>query len=441
MNTGLTYIAGILVLGVLVLIHELGHFLFAKLFKVKVLAFSIGFGKPILKKKYGETEYRISMIPFGGYVHMAGEHPEDTKEQKPWEFNQKPIWQRAIIAMAGPSFNLISAIAFLWLTFIVGMKQPLFLEEPIVGYIQEGSAAQQAGIEYGDRILSIDGTPVSNWEEIMTPFTKLKPEYTITIDRHGEKHIFTVNGPDLKSGEKIESITAGMGAAMPAVVGTLSEGFPAENAGIQPGDSIISFNNKEIYSWAEFSDAVASYDSTQKDVPLTVIRNNKEMSFSLRPQFTPQEARYLVGIAPAEPPSRTVRSGVFSAIPKAIDKTVDMIFQTFDMLEKLVTLEVSTKHLAGPVGIIGESGKSVFRGFSEMLMFTAFISINLALLNLLPFFIITDGGLIFFMLIEAVRGRPLSLKVQMIINQVAIAFMIVLALYVTKNDIVRLIFQ
>jgi len=186
---------GIVILGILVLIHELGHFIAAKACKIRVLAFSIGFGKVLLHKQIGTTDYRISAIPFGGYVKMAGEHPEDGQADHvpgPDEFPSKPVWQRAIVAVAGPLANFVSAVLMLWFMFMSGVEQPTYYDRAVVGGVADSSAAMEAGLQANDSILTMNGKPIANWNDIEDRFSMLDKQYEITLLRGGEKKQVTL---------------------------------------------------------------------------------------------------------------------------------------------------------------------------------------------------------------------------------------------------------
>ena len=429
---------GLFVLGVLVFIHELGHFIFAKLFKVKVLSFSLGFGKPLCAIKKGDTEYRIGSIPFGGYVHMAGEHPEDEKGAQGGEFTAKPVWQRACIAVAGPAFNYLSALLFLWITFVAGVQRPLYLDNTRIGAVEADSPAAYAGILPGDSLLSISATPVSSWTDVDKAFIRLSDTLQVQLLR-ADSLVTTQITALLPRGNELPRFHwGGMAAPVPAVVGMVSPGGPADNAGVVPGDSIIAINNHPVHSWQEMSTSIASFDTLDTILALHALRNGKPVVFELVPRYDPEEERLLVGIQMAKPAFRTQRFAPLQAVVLSWERAWDLVALTFNNLGKIISRQVSARQLAGPIGIVQMSGGVALMGLVPVLDFMALISINLALLNLLPFLIITDGGLLFFMLIEVIRGKPLSLRVQLAINRIALACIVAIFLYVTFNDIGRI---
>jgi regulator of sigma E protease len=436
-NKVLLVVLGIVVLGILVFIHELGHFLVAKWCGIRVLAFSLGFGTPLFKKTYKGTEYRISAIPFGGYVKMAGENPDEEKSGAKDEFTSKPVWQRALVAAAGPLANFIAAIAMLWFMFIYGVEEPVYLEHPIIGAVDEQSLGEAAGLRAGDSILTINNKAIRNWKDIMTSFAMMEKEYTISYNRDGQTG--TANIIMKRSDDLIpKDHTAGIMPPLPAIVKATSDGSPAQNAGILGGDTIVGINGKQIISWYQVLQVIKNYDTVAKaPLSLIVARNGSRIPLEATPLFNEKEKRFIIGIMVDEGKKRIVKYPVGVAFNKGMDKSWEYTTMIFDVIKKLITQQVSAKQLAGPVGIIPMSGGMMLQGLSPILDFMGLIGINLAVLNLMPL-IITDGGMLLFLLFEAVRRKPLSLQTQMLLNKIAIAFFLMLFLYVTFNDVSRL---
>lgn len=436
-NKVLLVVLGILVLGILVLIHELGHFLVAKWCGIRVLAFSIGFGTPILKKTFHGTEYRISAIPFGGYVKMAGENPDEEKSGANDEFTSKPVWQRALVAAAGPIANFIAAFAMLWFMFAYGVEEPEYLEHPVIGAVGEQSLSEAAGLKAGDSILTINSKNVRNWKDIITAFALMDKEYTISYIRDGQ--VGTASMTMKKSDDLIpKDHMGGMMQPLPAIVKGTSEDSPAQKAGILGGDTIVGINGMKIISWYQVLQAIKNYDTVAKaPLSLVIARNGSRITLEATPLYNVKEKRFIVGITVDEGKKRIVKYPVGVAFNKGLEKSWTYTTMIFDVIKKLVSQQVSAKQLAGPVGIIPMSGGMMLQGLSPILDFMGLIGINLAVLNLLPL-IITDGGMLLFLLFEAVRRKPLSLKTQMLLNKIAIAFFLFLFLYVTFNDVNRL---
>lgn len=433
----LTVILGIFILGILVLIHELGHFLVAKYFRIRVLSFSIGFGRVLFKKVYRETEYRISAIPFGGYVHMAGEHPEDEREHRDDEFLSKPVWQRVCVVSAGPAANIISSILFLWLAFSLGINRELYYDRPVIGDVTINSPAHKAGLLPGDSIISLNEKTVHTWEDILQLLSFQESRYLISYVRQHALHTTILEIPKQNTSGLPKYPSAGLAPCLPPKIGLVNQGSAAEKAGVKPGDSILAIDNQTIYSWFQISRLIAGYQSVYGPMQLIVKRNDSTLILCPEPEFSTKENRYLLGILVAQPPTRIVKYSLAAAIPKALDKSWEYTTMIFDILGKLISNEVSPKQLAGPVGIIQMSGVVALGSFVALLNFMALIGINLGVLNLFPL-IITDGGVLLFLLYESIRGKPLSLKAQAAFNRAAIFFFIMLFVYVTFNDIMRI---
>ena len=445
----LAIVIGVLVLSILVFVHELGHFIAAKACKFKVLAFAIGFGRPLFKYKHGDTEYRINAIPFGGYVAMAGyaggdEDEKDGKEGKSVEKEDivgagdtsKPIWQRAIVALAGPAANFVFALLTLWVAFVYGVDRPAYMDSTKIGIVVNESAGQKAGFLSGDSILSINGEKVSTWEQVQTLMAQQLGNYDITVARGGEvleKHLHIE-----KSGARMPKDPTGglIPARFPPVIGRVMPGGSAHNV-LEAGDSIISINGANVFSFDQFAFIMMEYDPQSGPVVVVIKRGGESMDLELTPTFDSARNRYLLGIEPAPEPTKFVSYGPIAALSPTMAKSWEYTTMIFDVLGKLFSGKVSANQLAGPLNIIPISGMMAFQGFSSILNFMALIGINLAVLNLMPL-VITDGGLLMFMGIEAIRRKPLSMKTQLLINKISIMLFLALFLFVSYNDILRL---
>jgi regulator of sigma E protease len=430
----LSVVIGIFILGIMVIIHELGHFIIAKVLRFRVLAFSIGFGKALVKKTFGETEYRIGVIPFGGYVKMAGEQPDDEHIGESYEFMVKPKWQRAAVAVAGPLANFLSAILMLWIMYQYGIEHPKYLDRPIVGYVADSSAAGDAGICAGDSIFAINGESVDSWNGLEDHFMTPENPVTLSVARGGATLTRKIHR-EPKRGEEYAA-PFGMEPSLPAVVGRVSDTLPAARAGITSGDTILSIDSARVYSWYQIAFFL------QKGKPgqvrqVGIGRASMHTTLAIMPYFDQGTGRSVLGIELQRPPVKLVRFSPGSAIGRCLHKTWDFTTMIFDVLGQLISRKVSTSELSGPVGIIPASGIIALQGLSPMLNFMALISINLAVLNLFPL-IITDGGLLLFLLLEAIRRKPLSLRTQSAINRFAIVFFIAFFIYVSMNDLHRL---
>jgi len=430
----LSIIIGILILGIMVIIHELGHFTAAKLLRFRVLAFSVGFGKVLLKKTIGETEYRISAIPFGGYVKMAGEQPDDEHTGEAHEFTVKPKWQRAVVAIAGPLANYLSAILMLWVMYMYGVEHPKYLDRPVIGFIADSSAAQAAGLAAGDSIVAVDGSSLSSWDELDDRFMSAGRELKVSVMRNSEMQNHVIlrnpqNGP-------LFSAPFGMLPAVPAVVGRVNDTLPAGKAGLKSGDTLLKIDSIKLCSWFQISDILKQgKPGVPRQVELN--RNGALATYSVIPHFDSSSKRSILGIEMKQPEMRMIRYSPVPAFGRCLNRTWSFTTMIFDVFGKLISRQVSTTELSGPVGIIPASGAIALQGLSPILNFMALISINLGVLNLFPL-VITDGGLLLFLLIEVIRRKPLAIDTQIRINQIAIAFFIAFFFYVSLNDIHRL---
>ncbi len=424
----MTIVYFLVVIGILVFVHELGHFIMAKRAGVRVEKFSLGMGPKLFGYRKGETEYIISALPLGGYVKMAGENPDEEPTGAPDEFQSKTVWQRAKIAFTGPFTNILLAFMVMPLVFMVGT----YVEGPAkVGYVEKDSPAERAGFHAGDVIEKINGRGIADWTKALT-LIAVNPDTDITVllDRDGEKKTLVLRP---EAATELMIGTSGLVPDMPAEIGRLKPGFPAEKAGVAVNDKIISVDDRTIYHWNQFSSLVK--ESGGKRLLLAVERSGKRMSIAVTP--VQDGGRYVIGV---EPVMRLVfkRYGFIEAIPLGFEKTVEAIDLTFITLKKLLTFNLSIKTLGGPVMIAQMSGQAAEAGPSAFLSLLAVISISLGILNLLPIPVL-DGGLLLFLAIEAVRKKPLSRRTMEIAQSVGATVLILLIAVVSYNDIMRLL--
>ncbi len=433
----LFFAVGLLVLGILVLVHELGHFLAAKYFGIRVLAFSIGFGNPVWKKTVGETEYRITAIPFGGFVSMSGEHPEDKPVVEPGDFTSKPKWQRAVVAIAGPAANYLFAMLCLYVAFIAGVNEPLYLKRPVIGAVSDSSSAQKAGLLPGDSIVAMNGQAVHSWEDVERHLSMRQSSYAIAFVRNGAESTAHFTLPAWRGRGLPKDPTGGLFPVYSPTIGLVKQDAPAGKAGFKPGDMVVGIDGAHIVSWGQLTQYVVHFDSAKGSMRFAVKRGADTVTLTVIPVYQKDAGRYQIGIGQGNSPSVNVRYGPVTAVGKMLAATWENTKLVFDIIGMLSTKKVSTKELTGPVGIVQWIGIVALAGPVEIVRFMALIGINLAILNLLPL-VITDGGLLLFLLLEAIRRKPLSVRAQSIINRGAILFFIMLFLYVTYNDLGRL---
>ncbi|MDM7273007.1 RIP metalloprotease RseP [Sulfurihydrogenibium azorense] len=434
--------AFLIMLGVLITIHELGHFLFARLFGVKVESFSIGFGPPIFKWKGKETEYQIALIPLGGYVKMYGEDSmtepiqgniDKSAFSDPRSFHSKPNWQKMLIAFAGPLFNIVLAIILFIAVYIMGVKEPAYLSQPVVvGYVEKNSIAEKVGIQPFDKIVKVNGKEVKNWKEFTIEIgMKAGKNVEIEILRNGSIQKISVILP-----EDMTKQSFGISPVLPAKVGKVLENSPAAKAGLKEGDIIVGVNGRPINTWFEFADFMASLKEKQS-VNLLVKRDNKIFSIMLEPQYNEELKKYTIGIAPKFE-TVTIQYSPIEAVGKALEKTKDLTVAIYNVVAGLITGEVSFKTLGGPISIAKFSGEALETGVSTFLFAMAFISLQLGYLNLLPIPVL-DGGLILILLIETIIRRPLPDKAKEYLAYFGFALLGTLMIYVIFNDILRVI--
>ncbi|MFP4165361.1 MAG: RIP metalloprotease RseP [Chitinispirillaceae bacterium] len=430
MNVLLTIVFGLIILGILVFVHELGHFIAAKANGIRVLTFSLGFGNALVKKQYGETEYRISSIPFGGYVRMAGEDPEK-QENQPGDYNTKPIWQRAIVAFAGPFSNVLFAAIFLWIAYMNGVERPQYLEDTTVGAIMENSSAREAGFLPGDSIIAVNDQTVESWEDIQELLMRREESYTFTIIRNSQRQQISFQ-IQYDNGEVI----GGLVPPIPPVIGQVDSGSAAAQAGLKQGDTVLFLNGDSVYSAVQLTMRINQWEQGSDPIDLRIKRDDLLLNISTAPNLNEQR-KPVLGVTIASPPTQRITYGPVKSLQMSLNRTWEFTTLVFRVIGMLFTGRASTQELAGPVGIIQISGQVAQQSFSAILIFMALLGVNLALINLLPL-VITDGGVLLFLLIEAIRGRPLSVQTQSLINKIAIAFFLALFLFLTFNDVLRI---
>ncbi len=435
-----TIMAGILMLGVLVFVHELGHFVVAKMCGVKVLKFSLGFGPRLISRQHGETEYQICAIPLGGYVQMLGEGGGDqgeeaelTEEERARSFADQSVAKRLAIVSAGPIMNLMLPLLILPLSFMIGVQMPTYLEEPAcIGYVVPESIADQGGFQSGDCIVSLNQLPVQNWNDTNKKFLGQAGEsLEFLVDRDGEQLQLTIPADN----DSLQGMQAlGLLPGQAAQIGGLAPNMPAAKAGMQEGDLILRIADYPITSWYDLRGTIQKVGAKPVDVELE--RDGKKMTVELTPVQQDGEGAYLLGIAPLYS-SELTRYGFVEAIQKGAEKTWELIDLTVVFVQKLFTGNVSTKNIGGPITVVQIAGQAAQTDLSAILSVLAFISIQLGILNLLPIPIL-DGGHILFYLIELIIRRPVPIRTRELAQQVGMAMLLMLMMVAFYNDIVRL---
>ncbi|MDN3682709.1 sigma E protease regulator RseP [Vibrio tapetis subsp. quintayensis] len=441
----------IVALGVLVAVHEFGHFWVARKCGVQVLKFSIGFGKSLWSKTGKDgTEYSIAIIPLGGYVKMLDGRVDDiTEQEKSQAFNHKKLWQRAAIISAGPVFNFVFALFAYWVVFLIGVPAV----KPVIGQVTPHSIVAQAGIETGMELKAVSGIKTADWESVnMQLISHIGDDLmTLTVtsdDAIGVEQVKKVDIRDWSFDPEKESpmSTLGFVPFRPEVSTTLAhigEGGAAEKAGLQVGDVILAANGNKITDWQQMVEVIRSNANTP--VSVTVDRVGQTVKLELIPdskQVSDGKSIGFAGIAPevAEWPENyrfELKYGVFESIGKAVDKTGQIISLTFSMLKKLVVGDVGIENLSGPISIAKGAGATADYGLVYFLSFMALISVNLGIINLLPLPVL-DGGHLLFLAIEAVIRRPVPEAVQEVGYRIGGAIIMSLMVVALFNDFTRL---
>jgi regulator of sigma E protease len=426
-----TLLAFLFVLGVLVFVHELGHFLAARRIGVRVLTFSLGFGPKLLKTKRGDTEYCISLIPLGGYVKMAGESPDDPRSGAPDEFMSKTKWERFQVLIAGPAMNLILAVVVLAGVFMQGADVPAYQDElPVIGAVVGGGPADRAGLRAGDRILTISGEPVETWDKVfMEVGTRPERDLAITVLRDGKSIDTTVR---TTSQTRYEIGDIGVLPNARPYVQSVVPNDPADKAGMKAGDRALLVNGKPVVNQTQFADAIASNGG--KEIDILVLRGSEEVHIRVVPEQRGERA--MIGVALREA-SKTFQPGPWEAVKLSVQRNIegsDLIFRT---LGGLFVGETSIKQLQGPVAIAQLSGESLAISWMALFGLMATLSLNLGILNLLPIPML-DGGHILIMGLEGVARRDFSMAVKE--KMLLAGFVLILMLMVTViyNDLTRI---
>ncbi len=432
-------VAVVFVLGVMILVHEFGHFAAAKLLGVRVEVFSIGFGKRLIGFRRGETDYRISILPFlGGYVKMAGENPMDTHSGDPGEFMAHPRWHRFIIAAAGPSMNILLAIVVLTGVYMVRYEHPEYLDEPAtIGYVMQDTPAEKAGIKPGDRLVRVDGLQNPTWKQII-PKVVLSTNQPLQVAVQRGQEILTKTvvpepmGPD-------QTGTAGWLPESSIQVAKLDPpGSPAAKAGIKPGDVIVALNHEPVRSL----EALLAGLEQQRDKPavITLVRDGKQLDVTATPVLSQVNGkpRWRLGFIASEP-VRVERLPFFAAFGESLSTNREYSKLILTLVEKMVQRKISMRQISGPIGIAQASGEAARQpGWTPLLQLMAMISLNLGIFNLFPIPIM-DGGVILLLAVEGLMRRDISLRIKERIYQAAFVFLILFAAMVIYNDLAKTI--
>lgn len=427
----------IIVLGVMIVVHEWGHFIVARLCGVRVDVFSVGMGPRIWGYRRGVTDYRLSALPIGGYVRMAGENPTDQRTGAPDEFLSKPRWQRALIVLAGPVMNVFMAVVIAIGTMVGGKTEPAFLHNPpkVAGVLKESPAAD-AGIQEGDLLLKVNGRQVHTWDDVFWRiiFTAPDARLPVVLQREGRLEAVSVqSSPDA-------DLTDLLGYPIQEVaVAGVSAGLPAEKAGLKAGDLLISADGQPVTSQYKFNSIVTG--SGGKPVDLVIERAGRRLALRVNPVHTdPHDGgglRWMIGIY-TEPRSTVKVHRFADAIRGGIRYNVILTSQIVNVVFKLAEHKASIKTLTGPIGVAKQSGEAARQGLLAFLNLMALVSLNLGILNLLPIPIL-DGGHLLLLAVEGTIRRDLSMAVKERALQLGLVFLLLLFVIVMYNDILKVL--
>lgn len=435
-------VAFIFVIGILVFIHELGHFLMAKLFKIRVEVFSLGFGPRLFGFRRGDTDYRVSLVPLGGYVKMLGENPDeiDATAQAPDAFLARPKWQRFCVAAAGPVMNLLLAVALPMALYMTSYTVPAYLlEKARVGLVVPGSPAERAGIRPGDLIVRYDTKENPTWEEV-EHITLLKPNQpvTVVVDRQGQRLEAQMVLSSFASGTEVLG-ESGLLPSLPfdgVEIGRIEKGRPADLAGLKPGDKIIKVNDTPTPAFEILVAIVGAHAG--KEITLTYIRDGQQHQVKVVP-FDDQ-GRGRIGFARVPPPVPMVETelGPGRALMESVRQNLFYLWVTQEALRQIFRGQRTVREtFAGPLRIAEISGEAAAHGVKELIKLMSYLSLSLGVFNLLPIPVL-DGGVIFLLLIEwffGLAGRQMSVALREKIQTVGFALILIFMGYIIYSDI------
>ena len=427
----------LVLIGVMINVHELGHFWVARFFDVKIETFSFGFGPRLFGFRRGETDYRFSLIPFGGYVKMTGEQAADEGAAlDPRSVLAKPRWQRLLIAFAGPAMNIVLAVGLLTGLYMVRYQKlsPADLE-PVIGGVLPDSPAEKAGIRAGDRIVKLDGKSNPTWEDVsLREDSGAYQPLQVTVEREGRTFETTVT-PTLSDQSGVG--TAGWFKRGEVELRSVEAGMPAEKAGLKPGDIIVSVNGQPIESTVKLQEITRN--SGGKPVRVEYQRKGLAQTLEVRPVFDKKDgpARWMIGVGPGlKYHFVDTRLSLPAALNESLRENVQGATTLVQFLKGVVQRRMSAKNLTGPIGMIEISGAAAREGPSVFLGLMAMVSLQLAIFNLLPIPIL-DGGVILMLLIEMTMQRDMSLSVKEAVLKVGFVFIMLIVALAVYNDISR----
>lgn len=453
MNDFLFYLAAfVLVLGVLIVVHEFGHYLVARIAGVKVLRFSVGFGRALWSRRVGRdrTEFSIGAFPIGGYVKMLDEREgRVAPNELHRSFNRKSVWRRMAIVAAGPMANLLLAVVLFWTLFVSGTDEL----KPVLGTPFVGSPAELAGIKNGEQVLKLAGEPVRTWQEMRWSLLRSAVDQdAVELEVINERNEVAIRRLDVNAakadgwqGDALEKLGLTVfRPTIPPVIGSVIPGSPADDAGLRQGDVIVQIADTVVTTWTDVVRRVR--ESPEVSISLLVERNDETLSVTVTPERTSERGAVIGRIGASVDDSGVdldamlvrVSYGPVISLNKAVSETWDKSVFSLRMIGKMITGDISLRNISGPVTIADYAGQSAKLGLDYYLKFLALVSISLAVLNLLPVPIL-DGGHLLYYVLEIIRRKPLSDRAMEIGQQVGMALMLMLMALAFYNDVNRLI--
>lgn len=416
-----------IVFGILVFVHEFGHFFMAKLMKVRVEVFSWGYGKRLFGFKKGETDYRVSLVPMGGYVKFSGEDALAGGELKPHDFMAKKRWERFFVLLMGSMMNILLAIVLVSIINMVGMNIPEYqVQKPIIGWIEPGSPAERANLKIDDEILSINNKKTKTWADVELAVGS-KPKREITIEVKRGEEVFSVELMT-ESKTRYEMGYAGFSGKIITQITMVSPHSPAEKGGLEPGDIILAIDYEPVYIF-QFVEIVEN--NPEKELDFLIERGGETLNLKLTPRREGKIGK--LGIYHSWK-SFVKKYDFFSAIVQSVQWNVKLAFLVVNFVKDLITGEASTRQLGGPIEIANFSYAAFRMGFFAMIGWIAFISLQLGIINLVPIPVL-DGGAIFVLILEGIFRRDFSPKIKQIAIQIGFAIFILLIAFVILNDV------
>ncbi len=433
----------LVVLGIMVLVHEFGHFAVAKLCGVRVEVFSVGFGKRLFGFRRGDTDYRLSLLPLGGYVKMSGESPGEVSTGDPAEFNAHPRWQRILIGLAGPVSNFLLALALMTGFYMMHNEVEAFRSQAAsIDFVSDHTAAAAAGLKAGDLMTRFDNVENPTWEQVsIRAAMNVGQIIPVDVKRDGQTVSTEMMIPSPRGSDEFDFDTIGFVPRMqedPVRIRQIEPGMPAAKAGMKPGDQILSVDGLTLHS----SDAMLAFlqQDNGRPIQLTVLRDGKTFQISLQPVMadTDRHRLYRIGFAPNLPPFKIQQLPLPAALKQSVHFNLRYSGLILEVLHRMVTRRFAVQDLSGPIGIARETGLAVEQpGWQPIIGLMSIISLNLGIFNLLPIPIL-DGGVIVLLLIEEVMRRDLNQEFKERIYQAAFVVLLIFAAFVMFNDISKL---